>query len=173
MRNIVFIGFMGVGKSTIAYKISKMRRMKIIDTDKEIEKKVGMKVADIFEKHGEEYFRDMETNLLYELQGERNLLISCGGGVVLREKNREIIHNTGTVVLLSASAYTIHNRVSRNDRRPLARGKSRHEISKMLKSRQGFYKESADVIVSINHKTVSMICSEVLRKVEEFNKNVK
>ncbi|HIW21686.1 MAG TPA: shikimate kinase [Candidatus Dorea intestinavium] len=168
MNNIVFIGFMGVGKSTIAYRLSKMKNMEIIDTDKEIENRTKMTVSEIFETHGEEWFRDQETNLLKELKDLDNTIISCGGGIVLRKENRLLLKEVGCVILLSANVYTIHKRVNMNDRRPLLKEKkSKEYIAKVLKERKKFYDESADIKVTINHKTVPMICNEVIRKLKE------
>lgn len=172
MNNIVFIGFMGVGKSTIAYRLSKMKKMDIIDTDKEIEKKEGMSISEIFEVYGEAWFRDKETELLRELRNCENTIISCGGGIVLREENRMLLKQVGCVILLSANVYTIHKRVNMNDRRPLLKEKkSKEYIAKVLKERKEFYDESADIKVSINHKTVPMICNEVIRKLKEKETN--
>jgi len=170
MNNIVFIGFMGVGKSTIAYKLSKMNGMKILDTDREIESREGKKISEIFEIHGEDYFREKETQLLKELTHYENTIISCGGGIVLRQENRKLLKQVGCVVLLTANVYTIHKRINRNDRRPLLKEKRTKEyIAGMLKSRKELYETSADIKVSINHKTVSMICNEIIRKMEGRN----
>ena len=83
--NICLIGFMGVGKSTIAEYLSNRFDMKVVEMDQIIAKREGMSISDIFKVHGEEYFRDAETNLLIEMQSHSNVVISCGGGVPMRE----------------------------------------------------------------------------------------
>ena len=85
--NIVLIGFMGTGKSTIAKHLSRRYGMEIVEMDREIEEREGMRIPEIFEQKGEKYFRECETNLLKEIQNYSNKIISCGGGAVLREEN--------------------------------------------------------------------------------------
>lgn len=85
--NIVLIGFMGTGKSTIARHLGVMFAMDVIEMDQVIAQREGMSIPDIFEIHGEQYFRDAETDLLIEMQSKKNVVISCGGGTPLRERN--------------------------------------------------------------------------------------
>ena len=88
--NIVLIGFMGSGKSTISDYLSTVFDMKLVEMDQVIAEKEEMSIPDIFATYGEEYFRNLETNLLKELQTGQNCIISCGGGVALRQENVEI-----------------------------------------------------------------------------------
>ena len=83
-KNIFLIGFMGVGKSTIAYRLKEKLNMDYAEMDQMIVEEQGMPISDIFAKHGEEYFRDIESNTLISLQEKENMVVSCGGGVVLR-----------------------------------------------------------------------------------------
>ena len=85
--NIVLIGFMGAGKSSVSEYMSTMLAMKMIDMDQEIAEREGMSIPDIFATYGEEYFRGQETRLLEELEMHKNVIISCGGGAALREEN--------------------------------------------------------------------------------------
>ena len=85
--NIFLIGFMGCGKSTVASKLNQMYGMHVVEMDQEISNRQKMSIPDIFEQYGEEYFRDLESNLLQEIQTGTNQVVSCGGGVVLRAKN--------------------------------------------------------------------------------------
>lgn len=85
--NILLIGFMGAGKSTVADYLKEAYSMEVVEMDQIIAKRQGMSISDIFEKHGEEFFRDLETNLLIEMQSRSNVVISCGGGVPMRERN--------------------------------------------------------------------------------------
>lgn len=168
MNNIVLIGFMGCGKSTVAKMLKSKAQMTIIDTDKEIMKREGMKIADIFAKHGEEYFRNLETNLLRELQTYENTVVSCGGGIVLREENVEELRKIGIVVLLSASAITIYHRVKKNNNRPLLNGNMNVPyIQKLMDERKPYYQRAAQVTVEVDHKTLKQVTSEVIEKVQE------
>ena len=89
--------------------------------DQLIAEREGMSISDIFETYGEEYFRNMETNLLIEMQEKKNVIISCGGGVAMRERNVAEMKKNGRVVLLTAHPQTILDRVKDSDDRPLLR----------------------------------------------------
>lgn len=139
--NIVLIGYMGAGKSTIGRKVAEKLSYKFIDTDEYIEKREGMKVADIFATKGEEYFRRLETELLYEFKDDlRKTVIATGGGVPLRAENRIILKELGTVYYLQADADTLYERVRDNSDRPLLKGENLHDkITSMLRQRQPIY----------------------------------
>ena len=122
MKNIFLIGFMGTGKSTVAACLSNDYGMEIIEMDQMIVEREEMSIPDIFAQKGEPYFRDAETNLLIEIQSKENAVVSCGGGVALREKNVEEMKKSGKIVLLNAKPETILERVKDDDNRPLLRG---------------------------------------------------
>ena len=117
--NIVLIGFMGAGKSTVASGLNRLYGMQIVEMDECIAKREGKSIPEIFETNGEEYFRNLETELLIELQKQTNLVISCGGGVPMRERNVAEMKKNGKVVLLTASPEVILERVRNNHDRPL------------------------------------------------------
>lgn len=166
-NNIILIGFMGSGKSTVAKTLRKVTGREVIDTDYAIIEKAGMKIPEIFEQYGEEHFRRLETELLYELESRENLIISCGGGIVLRDENIEAMHKIGTVVLLSATAETTYYRVRRNTNRPLLKGKMNIKaIQEMLDARQERYEKAAQIIVHVDFKGLKKVCEEILEKVE-------
>ena len=121
--NIVLIGFMGAGKTTVSDYLSTMFDMDIIEMDQEITDREEMSIPDIFATYGEEYFRDLETSLLVELQDRKNVIISCGGGTALRENNVAEMKKNGRVVLLTASPETIYERVKDSDDRPVLKGR--------------------------------------------------
>ena len=101
--NIVLIGFMGAGKSTISSYLRDMFAMEVVEMDQVIAEKEGMSISDIFEVYGEEYFRDAETNLLIEMQSKTNVVISCGGGVPMRERNVAEMKRTAKLFCLQPS----------------------------------------------------------------------
>ena len=109
--NIVLIGFMGAGKSTISDFLKTVFAMDIVEMDQIIAERQGMSISDIFETYGEQYFRDLETNLLIEMQSRSNVVISCGGGTPMRECNVVEMKKNGRVVLLTAKPETILDRV--------------------------------------------------------------
>lgn len=167
-NNIVIVGYMGTGKSTIAESIRRKTKMQMIDMDQEIVKREGRAISEIFESEGEEYFRDLETNLLKELQERDNIIVSCGGGIVLRDENIKEMKKVGTVVLLTVSPETIYRRVMNNKKRPLLNGKMNLEyIKNMMESRKAQYEKAAQVIVVGDGKTVRMISEEVIEKTQD------
>ena len=105
--NIVLIGFMGAGKSTISAYLNREYGMEVIEMDQVIAEREKMSISDIFAVHGEEYFRNLETNLLIEMQSQTNKVISCGGGVAMRECNVKEMKKNGRVVLLTAAPETV------------------------------------------------------------------
>ena len=122
----------------------------------------------IFSQYGEEHFRQLETELLEELQSREHIVISCGGGIVLREENIDKLKKQGKVVLLTASAEVILERVKENGERPLLKGNKNIEwICKMLEERADKYAKAADVTVNTDGKTVLQICEEMIQKLEE------
>lgn len=163
--NILLIGFMGCGKSTVSSYLYKMLSMDSVEMDAVIQERMGMTINEIFENYGEEYFRNLETNLLIELSRKNQQVISCGGGAALREINVKHMRNNGRVVLLTAKPETILERVKDNDDRPLLRGNKNVEfIGNLMEQRRAKYEAAADIVVSTDHKTVLEICQEMIAK---------
>lgn len=167
--NIVLIGFMGVGKSTISEYLSKMCAMKVIEMDQVIAKREKMSIPDIFAMYGEEYFRRLETGLLAELASQENLVISCGGGAAMRDQNVEEMKKNGKIVLLTASPKVIYERVKDGDDRPVLKGrKTIRGISELMEQRRGKYEAAADIVIHTDDKTVSEICEELVQRLMEM-----
>lgn len=164
-ENIFLIGFMGTGKSTIACELQKKLERELVDMDQMIVEKQGMPIAKIFEEHGEDYFRDIETNTLIELQRSTGLLISCGGGVVVREENAAHMRKSGRIVLLTASPETIYKRVKDSKARPILNGNMNVEfIRGLLEKREAKYAAAADITIETDDKTIAQICDEIIAK---------
>ena len=160
--NIVLIGFMGTGKSTIAKHLSRRYGMEIVEMDREIEEREGMRIPEIFEQKGEKYFRERETNLLKEIQNYSNKIISCGGGAVLREENVKEMKRNGKVVLLTASPECVLERTKKSQNRPLLqKNHSLEAIQNMMEERREKYERAADLIVDTDGKEISLICQEI------------
>ena len=163
--NIFLIGFMGSGKSTVADYLCEKFDMDVVEMDQVIAERERLSISDIFEKHGELYFRDLETKLLVELQEKTNTVVSCGGGVAMRECNVTEMKKNGKVVLLTASPEVILERVKDSDDRPLLRGNKNTEfISNMMEQRRPKYEAAADVVVNTDYKTVEEIAEEIVVK---------
>lgn len=163
MGNVILIGFMGSGKTTVGLRLSYRLRRTVIDTDREIEKEEKRAISDIFATDGEEYFRDQETACLRRLlKCTGNQIISAGGGLPLREQNRALLSKLGQVFYLCASAETIYERVKNDRTRPLLQGGDpRSKIRTMLQDRDGRYRAAADVIIDVNNKDFDQILCEI------------
>lgn len=167
MKNIFLIGFMGCGKSTIATVLSKNHGMDVVEMDQCLVEQEGMSISEIFDKYGEAYFRDAETQLLVEIQKKENQVVSCGGGVVLREQNVEIMKKKGIIVLLMAEPKTILERVKDNNDRPLLQGKkSVSHIAEMMEARRPKYESAADITIQTDAREVEDICNEIMKKIK-------
>lgn len=167
--NIVLIGFMGTGKSTVSEYLSSRFAMRIVEMDQVIAKREKMSIPEIFAAHGEEYFRDLETGLLVEMQSRKNTVISCGGGAALREKNVVQMKKNGKVVLLTASPETVYERVKDCDGRPLLDGRKNIEgILELMDQRRDRYEAAADIVVNTDNKTVTQVCEELVKRLMEM-----
>ena len=167
--NILLIGFMGTGKTTISKELSKEMKLPEVDMDAYLVKKANMSISDIFDKYGEEHFRDMETECVKELSQQGGKIISCGGGAVLREQNVEYMKENGMIVLLTAQPKTILNRVKNSTDRPILNGHMNLEyITQLMDKRKDRYLEVADFVIETDHKNVVQISREIRKKVESF-----
>lgn len=168
MRNIMLIGFMGTGKSTVAACMHREYGMEVVEMDALIEEREKMPITEIFKTYSEKYFRDRETELLSELQNKDNRIVSCGGGVVLREENIRIMKQAGTTVLLTATPETILERVRNDESRPLLQGKKDiASVRSLLEERNARYEKAADIVIATDKKTATEICREIMDKIQE------
>ena len=170
--NIFLIGFMGAGKSTISDYLKNVLAMDVVEMDQCIVERQGMSISDIFETYGEEYFRELETNLLIEMQSRSNVVVSCGGGVQMRERNVTEIKKNGRVVLLTAKPETILERVKDNHDRPLLENnKNVSFIADLLEKRRAKYEAAADIVVETDGKSELEICEELIHRLREAEAN--
>ena len=169
MKNVFLIGYMGTGKSTVAACMAKQYGMAVLEMDQIIEEREAMSISDIFAKRGEEYFREVETKLLIEIQSQENKVVSCGGGVALRDQNVEEMRKGGLIVLLSAIPETILERVKDDNSRPILKGnKTIAFISEMMEKRRLKYEGAADIIIHTDGKKIMDICCEINDKIKEM-----
>lgn len=168
--NIVLIGFMGAGKSTISEFLKTAFAMDVIEMDQIIAEREGMSISDIFEVYGEQYFRDLETNLLIEMQSRANVVISCGGGTPMRECNVVEMKKNGRVVLLTAKPETILDRVKDSHDRPLIENnKTVPFISDLMEKRREKYETAADIIIETDGKDKLQICEELILRLRQMD----
>lgn len=140
MRKIYLVGFMGCGKSAIGRQLSYVLRMPFYDMDKEIVRQQGMPIPEIFEKYGEEHFRNLETEFLRNFRDEA-CIIATGGGVAMRPENREIMRRTGLVFFLDAPFEDIYNRIKNDKNRPIAQRSTKKSWNDYFITEENFIKE--------------------------------
>ncbi|MBQ2801837.1 MAG: shikimate kinase [Lachnospiraceae bacterium] len=164
--NLMLIGFMGTGKSTIAAKLKEVLKVEQIEMDALIAEEAGMSIPDIFEKFGESHFRDLETEMLRKFKEKKPVVVSCGGGAVLRDENIEIMKGQGKIILLTATPETIYERVKDSNDRPVLNGNMNVAyISELMEKRRARYEMAADIVITTDGKDADEICNEILEAV--------
>lgn len=164
--NIILIGFMGCGKTSVGKLLAKELSFEFIDTDDQIEKENQLKISKIFKDFGEEYFRELESNFIKKFLSESKFfVVSTGGGLPLRECNVKILRNFGVVVYLKATKATIVGRVKEDNTRPLLVSDNLEErVERLLRSRESCYKAAAHIEIDTDDKSFSDIISEILEQ---------
>jgi len=169
MRNIVLIGFMGTGKSTVGKHLAQSLAWDFVDTDYEIGEVTSMSVSEIFRRHGETRFRSEESIVVARLSQQERLVIATGGGTVLNPLNWNALAQNGIVIALHASLEAILDRIGHKNDRPLLKG-PREAIEKLWSDRQACYAQ-ADYIVDTSQKSIDEVVKEILTWLERMTKN--
>ena len=167
---IVLVGFMGVGKSTLGRGLSRKLNFSHIDTDSEIEKKKNMKINDIFEFYGENYFRELEQDIIIDIiNNNKNSVISLGGGSFLNIKIREKVKKNCISVWLNANIDVIYHRIenSRNVRPLFSKSSNKKDLEILLKKRNFIYQE-ADIKINIRNLNKSNLIEDIFNKLKYF-----
>lgn len=164
-NNIILIGMMGAGKSTIVQELGKtLNNFTIIDADSEIEKNEGTTITEIFKNKGEAYFRELETNTIREICKNSNQIIATGGGIFEKSENREILKGNGTVFYLKATPENLYDRIKLQTHRPLLKtGFGVQNIKEILNKREINYSK-AQVVIDTNNKTLDEIVKNIIEK---------
>lgn len=172
-KNLVLIGFMGSGKSTVGRELHARLGYELVDMDAVIEQREGRPISRIFDENGEEHFRELETELLKELASDgRRKIISTGGGVVVKEGNRELLRRLGYVVWLQAPVGVIHDRTSRNRERPLLLTEDPvGRIEALLEKRKPYYAETAHLSVDTSGLDGGELAAGILESARYFFSN--
>ena len=167
-ENIFLIGFMGAGKSTIAKVLKEKLNVPLCEMDEMIAEQQKMAISDIFAQYGETYFRDLETQLVKDISEKDGVIVSCGGGAVLREENVSFMKENGRIVLLSATPDTIYERVRYSKDRPILNGHMNVEyIRELMEKRRSRYESVADLAVATDGRSVETIADEIIAKLRE------
>lgn len=168
--NVVLIGFMGSGKTTIGIRLSYLLRYTLEDTDKLIEARAGKSISEIFSQEGETAFRQMETELLEKMANQKGQRIySVGGGTPVRAVNRPLLKRLGTVVYLRARPETIYERLKGDTVRPLLQGEDPLEkIRRLMAEREEIYRDTSDVILDVDELTLDQAAKHITKYIAKI-----
>ncbi|MBF0557552.1 MAG: shikimate kinase [Nitrospirae bacterium] len=167
MKNIILTGFMGTGKTEVGKILSQKLGLVLIDADAEIEKEQRTTITEIFQSQGEAAFRDLESSMIKRLSTLHDIVLSTGGGVVLRQENIDALRKNGTIVCLSASPETILRRTGKNKNRPLLQtADPLQKIKELYEFRKPYY-ERADIIIDTDNLVPLQVAEEVIKAVKD------
>ncbi|MBI2314917.1 3-phosphoshikimate 1-carboxyvinyltransferase [Candidatus Daviesbacteria bacterium] len=172
-KNIVLIGMRGSGKTTVAKILAKKLNTQYLELDEILVKKMNMSIMQIVDKYGWDFFRDKESEIVQQVSDRRNLVISTGGGVILRPKNIEALKRNGLLIFLNASVKTLSNRIGGkigyDPKMPALTNKknSQAEIAYIFKQREELYKQAADQIIETGDKTLNQLADLIVSRLKE------
>lgn len=168
-QNLILIGFMGSGKTTVGVKLSYRLQVPVEDTDKLIERREGRSINEIFADDGEEYFRQLEMELLSELAGKNGSRIySVGGGTPVRVENRTLLKRLGRVVYLRVSPETVYERLKNDSTRPLLQCQDPlGRIRQLMEERREAYEACADIIIDTDETDMDGILKKITEETEK------
>nr|WP_317359620.1 shikimate kinase [uncultured Tyzzerella sp.] len=161
-KNIVLIGFMGCGKTTVGKELAKNLNFYFVDIDYMIQKDQNKSIEKIFEVFGEEYFRKLEKNMCYKVSNFKNYVISTGGGVVKEEQNIINLKKSGVIVYLKATPQKIYENLKYDNKRPLLKNKDKFKaICDLLEQREYLYEKYADMVFNIEDNSPFVLARNI------------
>lgn len=169
--NLYIVGFMATGKSAVGRMLARKLGFLFIDSDRAIEEKVGMCINEIFEEHGEEYFRRLERDFVESGHPAQKCIVACGGGLIMQPGALDVLKTKGVIICLSASVETILKRTSGSKKRPLLNTEDRDvQVRRLIAEREPVYRD-AGIGVSTENRSIAEVCKHVGRvygKAAEF-----
>ncbi len=167
--NIALIGFMGTGKTAVGKVLAEKLRRSFVELDLLIEQKTGKSIPDIFQQDGEIAFRELEIELTKEISKDKNLVIACGGGIVLNKINIDRLRQQCRIVYLTASPRVILKRVANEEgQRPLLEvDNPTLAIREMLSFRKPFYERAADIKIDTSKLDINSVAEQIIGKLKE------
>ena len=172
--NVALIGFMGAGKTVVGEALAKKLNKEFVELDSLIERKAGKSITEIFQHDGEIAFRELEIEVTKEVAKGKNLVIACGGGLVLNKINIDRLRNESIIVYLTASPRVILKRILNNgEERPLLKTPNKAlGIQELLKFRKPFYKRAANMEINTSKLAINSVAEQIISKLkqdESFN----
>lgn len=166
--NIVLIGFMGTGKTAVGKRLASILKKNFYDTDQEVEEVTGMTISELFNRCGEIRFRSEENLAIKRLAKHENSVIATGGGVILDEKNIELLSEKGIIICLTANPEIIYERVKRRNNRPLLKkGDLQERILELMEEREELYK-CADFYIDTSDLDFQHVIDQILHFLEKY-----
>jgi len=156
---------MGTGKSSVGPILARMMRKDFVELDMEIEKAAGSTISDIFTLHGEDHFRKIEKEILRRALERENIVLSCGGGVIIDIQNRRLLKKKSIVVWLDVSAEVIAERLKDDGSRPLLADNSKESIVNMLEKRLELYREASEIRVQTDDLDINQVALYIAEKI--------
>jgi len=169
-RNLVLVGFMGSGKSSVGRIVSSLTGFALVDTDTLVAQKAGKSIPDIFRSEGEEHFRQLEAEVLRGLVGRIGLVVATGGGVIVSEENRQLLPQIGPVVWLDAGTEQLYQRIKHSKRPLLQTEDPRRTVEELYRAREPLYSEVATVRIDSGKLTHRQTADALLAAVSESKK---
>lgn len=167
MQNIILIGPMGSGKTTVGKQLAKLKRMDFVDSDHKIEERTGVSISTIFDIEGEEGFRKREAKILAELCERNNMVLATGGGAIIEAENRKLLRKSGFVIYLNTSIETQLARTQKTSNRPLLENvDAKEKLVELMDERGDLYKQEADLIVRSGDRAVSKVVDEIITNLD-------
>jgi len=168
MQNLILIGPMGSGKTTVGKQLAKRTRMDFVDSDHMIEDRCGVSISTIFDIEGEDGFRKRETKMLEELCDRSGIVLATGGGAITMEENRILLRKSGFVVYLKTSIETQLARTQKNQNRPLLENvDAQKKLTDLMEERGALYEQEADLVVTSGERIVSKVVDEIMQAIEK------
>ena len=172
-KSIVLIGMMGAGKSCVGRCLQRQTKLPLVDTDHIVASKFRISISEIFSKYGEQGFREAETQTLRELALAKQTIIVTGGGIVLREKNVDVLKRLGVIVWLDGNEETLFERASRARTRPLLQGENpREAFMQLLQQRLPLYAKVAHIRIDTSVLTDEEVAVAILSKLRKLGRNL-
>ncbi len=171
--NLVLVGMMGCGKTTMGRTLAKHLGKDFVDSDEEIQKRTGVTIPHIFDIEGEAGFRLRETQALLDLVERDNLVLATGGGAVLAEQNRCALKQNGIVIYLNASVYDLWQRTRHDRNRPLLQTADPYaKLTELLEQRGPLYHQAADIVMHSSKQSVHALMLRLLVEIDKFRKTI-